>query len=28
MTKTLIALLDGKEAGRVVRNNHGKFVFT
>ena len=28
MTKTLIALLDGKETGRVVRNNHGKFVFT
>jgi serine/threonine-protein kinase HipA len=28
MTKTLMALLDGKETGRVVRDNHGKLAFT
>jgi serine/threonine-protein kinase HipA len=27
MTKELIALLDGKETGRVVRDNHGKLTF-
>jgi hypothetical protein len=28
MTKELIALLDGRETGRVVRNNRGKLIFT
>lgn len=28
MTKELIALLDGKETGRVVRDNHGKLTFS
>lgn len=28
MTKELIALLDGKETGRVVRDNRGKLTFT
>lgn len=28
MTKELVALLDGKEAGRVAREKHGKLTFT
>src|SRR5437763_7162269 len=28
MTKELVALLDGKETGRVVRDNRGKVTFT
>ena len=28
MTKELIALLDGRETGRVVRDNRGKLTFT